>query len=64
MRCDLTWLRQLLPLDVPGFTDPVFQIQGPIDIPIESLVYATRRVTTGTLFFALPATKTEGTAFL
>ena len=60
----MTWLRQLLPLDVPGFTDPVFQIHGPIDIPIESLVYDSRRVTPGTLFFALPGTKTEGTAFL
>ena len=60
----MTWLRQLLPLDSSGFTDPTFQIHGPIDIPIESLVYDSRRVTPGALFFALPGTKTEGTAFL
>ena len=60
----MTWLRQLLPLDASGFTDPAFRIHGPTDIPIESLVYDSRRVTPGALFFALPGTKTEGTAFL
>ena len=60
----MTWLQQLLPLDTPGFTDPAFQIYGSTDIPIESLVYDSRRATPGALFFALPGTKTEGTAFL
>ncbi len=64
MRCDVTCLRQLLPLDASGFTDPAFQIHGPTDIPVESLAYDSRRVTPGALFFALPGTKTEGTAFL
>lgn len=60
----MTWLRQLLPLDASGFTDLAFQIHGPADIPIESLVYDSRRVMPGALFFALPGTKTEGTVFL
>ena len=60
----MTWLRQLLPLDASGLAGPAFQIHGPTDIPVEALVYDSRRVTPGALFFALPGTKTEGTAFL
>lgn len=59
----MTWLRQLLPLG-SGFTDPTFRVHGPTDMPVESLVYDSRRVTPGALFFALPGTKTAGTAFL
>ena len=60
----MTWLRQFLPLDSSGRGGPAFQIHGPTDIPVEALVYDSRRVTPGALFFALPGTKTEGTAFL
>ena len=60
----MTWLRQLLPLEAAGSTDPAFQIYGSTDIRIESLAYDSRRVTPGTLFFALPGTTTAGTAFL
>ena len=60
----MTWLRQLLPLDSSGFAGPAFQIHGPTDMPVEALVYDSRRVTPGALFFALPGTKTEGSAFI
>ncbi len=60
----MTYLRQILPLDASGFTGPAFRIHGPADILIESLVYDSRRVIPGALFFALPGTETEGTAFL
>ena len=61
---EVTWLRQILPLDSAGRADAALQIHGPIDIPVESLVYDSRRVTPGALFFALPGTKMNGTAFL
>ena len=50
-------LRDLLPDDVP------LQIQGRLDVEIACLVYDSRRVTPGALFFALPGTKTDGTRF-
>lgn len=40
------------------------QTAGCLDIPIEQLAYDSRQVRPGAVFFALPGTKTDGTAFI
>ena len=58
------FLRHLLPADSSEYMHTPVQIQGSLDIPVESLAYDSRRVTPGAAFFALPGQKADGTAFL
>ena len=51
-------LRDLLPHTIP------VQVQGSLEVEIAQVVYDSRLVRPGALFFALPGTKTDGTRFL
>ena len=50
--------------DLLFHTSPSAQVQGNLDVEIMHLAYDSRSVQPGTLFFALPGTKSEGTRFV
>jgi len=49
--------------DLLSSTPPV-QVQGNLDVEIVHLAYDSRNVQPGTLFFALPGTKSDGSRFV
>ena len=42
----------------------ILGVKGPLDRPVSGLVIDSRRVVPGTLFFALPGRRTDGSAFV